>query len=296
MGLGHVFISERFNIKEAATLSGAAGAVSASGSASRPRRPTTTRATRSSPRRTPATMHRLTGGRFTLGLGRGITPLFDAFGIPTHHHRADRGLRRARCGGCGAARSIFGHDGPAGSCPVLHLDADVRRRHPARHRRVRPQHRSRSPAARSTQVVLHTFFTDETTARCVATREAGGGGGGPRPVARARLVVLRDRRRPPARRPAAQEDGRAARDLPPGLRRPARADQRLGPGGARALPRRRASCASFRGGVRRDGHHRGARARRDADPRRVAGADGRRVTRAVRGRGAAASSTSGATA
>jgi alkanesulfonate monooxygenase SsuD/methylene tetrahydromethanopterin reductase-like flavin-dependent oxidoreductase (luciferase family) len=27
-------------------------------------------------------MHRLTGGRFTLGLGRGIQPLFDAFGIP----------------------------------------------------------------------------------------------------------------------------------------------------------------------------------------------------------------------
>ncbi len=28
------------------------------------------------------TMHRLTGGRFTLGLGRGIGPLFDAIGLP----------------------------------------------------------------------------------------------------------------------------------------------------------------------------------------------------------------------
>ena len=45
LGLGSAFISERFNIKEAFTLSGAVGAVSRR-SASPPRRRTTTRATR----------------------------------------------------------------------------------------------------------------------------------------------------------------------------------------------------------------------------------------------------------
>ena len=48
MGLGHVFISERWNTKEAATLSGAAGAVRTE-SPSRPRQPTTSPGIRSSP-------------------------------------------------------------------------------------------------------------------------------------------------------------------------------------------------------------------------------------------------------
>jgi alkanesulfonate monooxygenase SsuD/methylene tetrahydromethanopterin reductase-like flavin-dependent oxidoreductase (luciferase family) len=81
MGLGAAFISERWNVKEAATLSGAAGAASE-------RLGIATAATNHNTRH-PAvtasfatTMHRLTGGRFTLGLGRGIQPLFDAFGIP----------------------------------------------------------------------------------------------------------------------------------------------------------------------------------------------------------------------
>ncbi len=52
LGLGWVFISERFNIKEAATLSGAVGAVSSTHPDRHRRRPTTTPATRSSRRRT----------------------------------------------------------------------------------------------------------------------------------------------------------------------------------------------------------------------------------------------------
>ena len=67
-------------------------------------------------------MHRLTGGRFTLGLGRGIEPLFDAFGLPritTAQIEDFVGLMRRLWHG----EVVFGHDGPAGSYPVLHLDS-----------------------------------------------------------------------------------------------------------------------------------------------------------------------------
>ena len=69
LGLGSVFISERFNIKEAATLCGAVGAVSTNlGIATaatnhNTRHPMVTAAFA-------MTMHKLTGGRFSLGLGR----------------------------------------------------------------------------------------------------------------------------------------------------------------------------------------------------------------------------------
>ena len=71
LGLGSAFISERFNIKEAATLSGAVGAVSTelgiatAATNHNTRHPMVTAAFA-------MTMHRLTGGRFSLGLGRGI--------------------------------------------------------------------------------------------------------------------------------------------------------------------------------------------------------------------------------
>src|SRR5437763_13587254 len=69
LGLGSAFVSERFNLQDAATLSGAAAAVSATlGIATaatnhntRHPRVTATFAT---------TMHRLSGGRFARGLGR----------------------------------------------------------------------------------------------------------------------------------------------------------------------------------------------------------------------------------
>ena len=80
LGLDWVFISERFNIKEAATLSGAVGAVSS-------RIQIATGATNINTRHPiitasyATTMHRLTDGRFTLGLGRGIDPMMRALGL-----------------------------------------------------------------------------------------------------------------------------------------------------------------------------------------------------------------------
>ena len=93
LGLGWVFISERFNVKEAATLSGAVGAVSTTlhiataATNHHTRHPIVTASYAT-------TMHRLTGGRFTLGLGRGIAPLTARPRPGARDHRAARGLRR----------------------------------------------------------------------------------------------------------------------------------------------------------------------------------------------------------
>ena len=123
MGLGWAFISERFDKKEAATLSGAAGAVSerigiATGATNHnTRHPMITAAFA-------RTMQSLTGGRFVLGLGRGITRLQDAYGID--HITTDQMedfadlMRRLFRG-----EAIIGHDGPAGKFPVLHISREL---------------------------------------------------------------------------------------------------------------------------------------------------------------------------
>jgi probable F420-dependent oxidoreductase len=170
LGLGTVFISERYNKKEAATLSGAVGAVTQ-------RIAIQTAATNHNTRHPMVTagylrtMQSLTGDRFTLGLGRGITALQDAYGIPhitTAQLEDFAGLMRRLFRG----EVIFGHDSPAGRYPILHLDGTL-------DEEVRLGLTAFGPntlalAGRAfDEVVLHTYFTDETTARCVRTvREA----------------------------------------------------------------------------------------------------------------------------
>jgi len=166
MGLGAAFISERFNIKEACTLSGAAGAVSeelriiTGATNHNTRHPIVTAAHAS-------TMHFLTGGRFTLGIGRGIAPLQDAFGmgrITTAQMEDFAGLMRRLWKG----EVILGHDGPAGSWPVLHLDAGFDEDIPLGLVAFGPNSLALGGRAFD-DVILHTFFTDETVQRCVAT-------------------------------------------------------------------------------------------------------------------------------
>jgi len=165
-GLGSAFISERFNIKEAVTLSGAVGAASRTLGIA-------TAATNHNTRH-PAvlasyatTMHRLTGGRFTLGLGRGIAPLFNAYGIPpitTAQMEDVAGMLRRLFRG----ELVLGHDGPAGSYPVLHLDSSFDEDIPLGLVAFGP--RTLALAGRAfDMVVLHTFFTDETVERAVRT-------------------------------------------------------------------------------------------------------------------------------
>ena len=64
-----------------------------------------------------STLHRATGGRFCLGLGRGFAPLFDLMGLPriTNAQLTDAFdvLRRLWRG------EQFGHEGPIGSYPFL---------------------------------------------------------------------------------------------------------------------------------------------------------------------------------
>ncbi|MGH8977136.1 MAG: TIGR03857 family LLM class F420-dependent oxidoreductase [Acidimicrobiia bacterium] len=170
LGLGSAFISERFNIKEAATLSGAVGArsrtlgIATAATNHNTRHPIVTASYAT-------TMHRLTDGRFTLGLGRGIAPLFDAYGMPriTTAQLEDfvELLRRLFHG-----EVVMGHDGPAGRFPVLHLDASFDEDIPIGFVAFGPN--SLAFAGRAVDmVVLHTFFTDETTQRCVnAVRDA----------------------------------------------------------------------------------------------------------------------------
>lgn len=166
MGFGTVFLSERFNIKEIATISGAAGAVT-----SRMRIATgvTNHNTRH-PMVTAAyatTMHRLTDGRFVLGLGRGMDRMFDAFGLPritTAQLEDFAGLMRRLWQG----EVVIGHDGPAGSWPVLALDPEFREDIPLLLSAFGPH--SLELAGRCfDEVLLHTFFTDETLQRCVRT-------------------------------------------------------------------------------------------------------------------------------
>ncbi len=166
MGLGAAFISERFNIKEAATLCGAAGAVSeelriiTGATNHNTRHPIVTGSYAS-------TMHFLTGGRFCLGIGRGIAPMQDAFGmgrITTAQMEDFAQLMRRLWKG----ETIVGHDGPAGSWPVLRLDRTFDEEIPLGLVAFGPNSLELGGRAFD-DVILHTFFTDETTERCVQT-------------------------------------------------------------------------------------------------------------------------------
>lgn len=165
-GLGRAFISERWNIKEAVTLSGAAAAVSE-------RIGISTAATNHNTRHPivtasyATTMHRLTGGRFTLGIGRGIERLFDAFGIPritTAQMEDFAGLMRRLWHG----ETVIGHDGPCGKFPVLRLDPQFNEDIPLGLVAFGP-HSLELGGRAFDEIVLHTFFTDETLARCANT-------------------------------------------------------------------------------------------------------------------------------
>ncbi len=169
LGLGAAFISERYNIKEACTLSGAAGAVSdeiriITGATNHNTRHPLVTASYAT------TMHYLTDGRFTLGIGRGIAMLQDVYGIPritTAQMEDFAGLVRRLAKG----ETIIGHDGPAGSWPVLRLDPDFDADIPLA--LVAFGENSLALGGRAfDDVILHTFFTDETVERCVSTVRA----------------------------------------------------------------------------------------------------------------------------
>ncbi len=164
LGFGSVFLSERFDKKEIGVLSGAAGAVSDDLTI-------VTAATNHNTRHPMITvglarsMQSLTGGRFVLGLGRGIPIIQDTYGIPritTAALEDFAGIMKRLFRG----EFIVGHEGPAGSWPVLYLaaiDEDL----PLGLVAFGP-HSLALGGRCFDQVILHTFFTEETTQRCVA--------------------------------------------------------------------------------------------------------------------------------
>jgi probable F420-dependent oxidoreductase len=165
IGIGSVFISERFNVKEAASLTGAACAVTsqlgvATGVTNHnTRHPLVTSAWAT-------TMHRLSGGRFALGLGRGFDMLFDAIGLPrvTLASLEDAaGIYRRLWRG----ETIFGHDGPAGRFPFLRLDERFEEEIPLLIAALGPKTQQLGGRVFD-GLILHTFFTDEALAACAS--------------------------------------------------------------------------------------------------------------------------------
>jgi len=113
----------------------------------------------------------LSGGRFTLGIGRGVKALFDKVGLDvatTAQMEDFAALMRRLWHG----EVVVGHEGPVGSYPALFLDPTFDLDIPLGLVAFGPE--SLKLAGRAFDVVvLHTYFSDETTARCVATvREA----------------------------------------------------------------------------------------------------------------------------
>lgn len=169
LGIGSMFLSERFATKDAGVLAGAAIAATTTlgiGTAAtnhNTRHPLIT-ATMA------VTAHRMSGGRYALGLGRGFGMLFDLMGVPrvTSAQIEDAiGIYRRLWHG----EAVVGHDGPAGQFPYLNQDSSFDEGIPVM--LVAIGDKTLELAGRMADaVVLHTFLSDETLARSVATIRA----------------------------------------------------------------------------------------------------------------------------
>jgi probable F420-dependent oxidoreductase len=171
LGLGACFLSERFNVKEAATLTGVAGAVT-------DRLGVATGVTNVDTRHPAvvaawgATMHALTRGRFALGLGRGFAMRSQAWALPAPSLAlvADAvGLYRRLWRG----ETVVGHDGPAGRFPALRIGPFLEPVEVPVMFATLGLRTMRWAGGVMDGVILHTFFTDEALGRCVAAIRAG---------------------------------------------------------------------------------------------------------------------------
>ena len=168
-GLGSVWISERPDVKEAATLSGAVGAVtSRSAVAVGVTNPHTRHLMMTAAYA--STMAELTEGRFMLGLGRGIDLRWNVWNVPpvTGALLADTVtlLRRLWAG-----EPVVGHEGPAGTFPYLSLDHTVGHPVPVGLAALGPRTQELG-GTHFDVVLLHSHWTDQAVAECV-TRVRG---------------------------------------------------------------------------------------------------------------------------
>ncbi|GAA5054828.1 TIGR03857 family LLM class F420-dependent oxidoreductase [Nocardia callitridis] len=166
IGLGAAFISERFGLKDAAVLAG--------GLATASRRLGIATAATNHHTRHPmvtatvgATLAELSGGRFGLGLGRGITPQWQVLGLPTVTSRQLTEitdiLRRLWRG-----ETVIGHDGAIGAFGALHLGVTLEPPPPILLVTMSPR-TLRLAGTIADAVVLHTFLSAEATTHAVTT-------------------------------------------------------------------------------------------------------------------------------
>jgi probable F420-dependent oxidoreductase len=178
LGLGSVWISERFDVKDAPTCCGAAAAITnkihiGTGATNHFIRHPQVTATFAS------TMQRLSHGRFALGLGRGIGVRSQMMGIEnaTNAQLADiAGILRRLWRG----ERIVGHDGPAGKFPYLHLASWFDERIPIL---LCAFGRRSLEFAGSVfdGVILHTFMSDAAVERAVGLVRKGAEAAGRNP-------------------------------------------------------------------------------------------------------------------
>ncbi|TGD70314.1 TIGR03857 family LLM class F420-dependent oxidoreductase, partial [Mangrovimicrobium sediminis] len=170
LGLGSGFISERFNNKDATTLCGAAAAVSE-------RLGIATAATNHNTRHPVITatfgmtMHRMSEGRFSLGLGRGFDGLFRAMGLPpitsAQLQEAADVYRRLWRG-----EKISNYEGALGKFPLLQLLGEFDERIPVS--LVAMGEKTQELAGRCMDAVyLHTFYDDPAVEKAVAAVRRG---------------------------------------------------------------------------------------------------------------------------
>jgi probable F420-dependent oxidoreductase len=180
LGIGSIFLSERFTVKDAAALAGAAAAVSerigigtaATNHNTRHPLVTATMAT---------TLHRLSQGRYAFGLGRGFGLLFDVMGLPrvTSAQLEDViGIYRRLWRG----QAVAGHDGAAGHFPYLSQDPAFDEDIPILMTAI-GDNTLRLAGRVADGVVLHTFLTDAALARAVRTIRASAQEAGRDPAA-----------------------------------------------------------------------------------------------------------------
>ncbi len=170
LGLGSVFVSERFNLKDASTLCGAAAAssrtlgIATAATNHNTRHPlvTATFAT---------TMHRLSAGRFALGLGRGFDALFRSMGLQpvTSAQLRDAAMILRRLW---AGETIVDYRGPLGTFPRLLQDSEFRERIPLMLVAIGELTLELAGACMD-GVVLHTFLGDEALVSSVEAVRRG---------------------------------------------------------------------------------------------------------------------------
>lgn len=170
LGLGSCMISERFTVKEAGVLAGGvAGRAPSLGIASaainyQTRHPMIT-ATMGS------TLHALTEGRYAMAFGRGSAQHWRAIGLPVVTEAALRDfiglLRRVWADGY-----VVGHEGPAGSWPVVHNLSGLGSGPPLGLVAVGPK--TMELAGETCDfVVLHTFFNEHATCASIEAVRRG---------------------------------------------------------------------------------------------------------------------------